>query len=52
VSRSVIHPTRLETRTMESNTCASPSVLNRLERRNESESYDPRAVTSGGGGAQ
>ena len=35
-SRSVIHPTRLETRTKESNMCASRSVLNRLERRNES----------------
>jgi hypothetical protein len=40
-SRSVIHPTRLETRTKESNMCASHSVLNRLEGRNESKWYDP-----------
>ena len=37
-SRSVIHLTRLETRTKESNMCASHSVLNRLERRSESKS--------------
>ncbi len=40
-SRSVIHPTRLETRTKESNMCASFSVLNRPEKRNESKRYDP-----------
>jgi len=40
-SRSVIHPTRLETRTKESNICASHSVLTRLEGRNESKWYDP-----------
>jgi len=44
VSRSVIHPTRLETRTKESNMCASHSVLNRLERRNESERCDLGAL--------
>ena len=42
VSRSVIHPTRLETRTKESNICASLTVLNRPARRNESNfQYDP-----------
>ena len=43
VSRSVIYPSRLETRTKESNMCASRSVLIRLERRNESKSYDPES---------
>ena len=41
VSRSVIHPTRLETRTKDSNICASLTVLNRPVRRNESNDYDP-----------
>jgi hypothetical protein len=48
-SRSVIHPTRLETRTKESNICASYSVLTRLEGRNESKWYDPGAHLAIGG---
>ena len=48
-SRSVIHPTRLETRTKESNICASHSVLNRLEGRNESKWYDPGVHLATGG---
>ena len=41
VSRSVIHPTRLETRTKESNMCASLTVLNRPVRRIKRNEYDP-----------
>jgi hypothetical protein len=46
-SRSVFHPTRLETRTKESNMCASLPVLNRPGRQNESKSYDPRSPRKG-----
>jgi hypothetical protein len=47
-SRSVLHPTRLETRTKESNMCASHSVLTRPEGRNESKRYDPRILPARG----
>ena len=51
-SRSVIHLTRLETRTKESNMCASHSVLNRLERRNESKQQcELRSSSPNGRGA-
>jgi hypothetical protein len=39
-SRSVLYPTRLETRTKESNMYASRTVLNRLGRRIERDWYD------------
>jgi hypothetical protein len=47
-SRSVFHLTRLETRTKESNMCASRSVLYRLERQSESKiyCYDRRCLVS------
>ena len=52
--RSVIHPTRLETRTKESNTCASLRVV-QTRRRNESEPWptigrqaDPRPASAAG----
>jgi hypothetical protein len=47
-SRSVLHPTRLETRTKESNMCASHSVLTRPEGRNESKRYDPGILPARG----
>jgi len=47
-SRSVLHPTRLVTRTNESNMCASHSVLTRPEGRNESKRYDPGILPARG----